>query len=1125
MSQEELLTGLDIEALYEGWGVDVLEDFVTPALRRSYHYDRLTAYFTLNSMLAVAEGIETLWRRGGEMRLVIGIHDVPPEIAEAGQLDEADVEDIVTEVRTRLLEDASTIEDEFRRDRLATLAWMLNDGLLQVRIACPVRMSQLSGGGIFHKKRLIFRDVEDNTLVAVGSPNETVAGFHENIEELTVLKHWEDGQRPIAQPHIDSFEEIWENERDYLEVIDIDDTFADDLLDRLGSPPRPPEMAAGALVEIDDILDTVRRSPAYSVLSFDNVGLYPHQERVFVEGLSRWPVRVLLADEVGLGKTLEGGAILSYLLRFGGVEEVTILAPANLLKQWHEELYHHFGLEFWRWDSASRVFVSPEGRRWEGSMNGNPVGPEAPERVLISAQLARGTKKKGHIYEEVERFPDLLLVDEAHAARVRPTLDGSIRPTRLWQTLDDITDEIPHIVFLTATPLQTNLQEYHSLLELLGLPGIWGDLEAYERSLEILSEDEEARSLQNARWVLRFIESTVIGMGYRPEGMTPAEEQLLELAVSTEGNPANEAIMQARANWEAVYKLLVRLHPAHLLTIRNSRAGLVERGYRFPERVFESPALDVPIEVERFYDALQTYIWEAYGDVEKAANPDQDVSLGFTKSRYHQRTASSLHSAIRSLRNRQAKIDELTAGTDTDEEILEEEYEEPHLDEEDEYSSPTTPDEERTLERAKSIESTYISDLLGRLERLIEDDWIEDPKMDMMVHLLERHLPDDGVLVFSRYTDTLDACLEAFKMHLRSDLNIGYGMYTGGEAWISSGGQRRDATKEDVKIALEEREIGLIFCSEAAAEGLNLQAARVMINIDVPWNPAKLEQRIGRIARLGQPADEVLIYNLWYPDSVESKMYRRLTDRKDLYDIAVGQSPEIVSEAIRAQVSRDGEDRGLQAEDPLDKLGEVRQSMQHEAIQKVWGPRGEEIPMSTMVREELLELLAEQSPRASIEEGESGKRLILERPGGQRLEAGSQPEDRSILTLNHSVFEILSEARGILPSDSGLLVVEDAASEVPIALALDREERICVISPRDIPELIRRLLERQPVEEIVDEADWVRKRGPELREEIQERSRWLPDHRRMSIAIPEVIRDSLPQPVWLQEDELRLRHI
>ena len=85
--------------------------------------------------------------------------------------------------------------------------------------------------------------------------------------------------------------------------------------------------------------------------------------------------------------------------------------------------------------------------------------------------------------------------------------------------------------------------------------------------------------------------------------------------------------------------------------------------------------------------------------------------------------------------------------------------------------------------------------------------------------------------------------------------------------------------------------VSVVFCSDAASEGLNLQAARVIINIDVPWNPARLEQRIGRIARLGQRADTVKIYNLWYPDSVESKIYTRLLQRKDLYDLAVGEYP------------------------------------------------------------------------------------------------------------------------------------------------------------------------------------------------------------------------------------------
>lgn len=1122
----ELLPGLNPGVLYEGWGLDVLDEFVGPALRRSYRYDRLTGFFTLNSLLAVAEGIEELWRRGGEMRLIIGIHDVPEEIVEAKQLDESDVETIVEAVRERLLEEVSTVEEEFHRDKLAALAWMLNDGLLQIRVACPVTHARLPREGIFHKKRLIFRDIEDNVLVAVGSPNETAAGFNENIEELTVLRHWEDGQRPIAQPHIDSFEEIWNDRREYLQVVDIDESFADELLDRLGSPDRPPESPRESVADIGDVLQTAERSPAYSVLSFENVGLYPHQERVFVEALSRWPVRVLLADEVGLGKTLEAGAILTYLLRFGGVEEVTILAPANLLKQWHEELHLHFGLEFWRWDSTKREYLSPEGERWEGSMGGDPVGPEAPSRVLISAQLARGTKKKGHIYEDVDRFPDLLLVDEAHAARVRPTLDGSTRPTRLWRTLDDITDRIPHVVFLTATPLQTNLEEYHALLELLGLPGVWKDLEAYEKSLRILAQGEDARSLRNSQWILRLIGATLDGMRYAPDGLSDAEEDLIEVARQAGESPSLDEAKAVMGDWSQAFELLVRLHPAHLLTLRNSRDSLVERGYRFPERRFESPALDVPIEVKRFYDGLHEYIWDAYGQVEEAADPDREISLGFTKSSYHQRTASSLHAATCSLENRLEKIEGIVEGYDADEEILSEEYEEPEFDEEDRLTEAPDAGQNRRLERAKSIESTYIKDLLGRLEDFVEGNGLEDPKMEWMIRLLEDHLPQAGVLIFSRYTDTLDACLEVYRANRSGDLDVGYGMYTGQEAWITSGGRRTDATKEDVKLALEEEEIRLIFCSEAAAEGLNLQAARVMINIDVPWNPAKLEQRIGRIARLGQPADEVLVYNLWYPDSVESKMYSRLTKRKDLYDIAVGQSPEIVSDAIRSRVGSDEGDDGINTEEALERLGEVRQDLQHQAIQEVWGRLEDPIPLSTRVRREFLDLLARHASSGTFEEGPVGRRLVVEDPGRGRIEAGSEPEDRSILTLNHEILDILARAKAFLPTEVELLVLEDSTEGQPLAFCLARDDSIAVVPPSDLPALIGALMRGDAVESITDTDSWSPKGETDLLDELHAASRWLPNHAEMTVPFGSDDDDSdEAPPAWVRSEGLRLRPI
>ena len=99
----------------------------------------------------------------------------------------------------------------------------------------------------------------------------------------------------------------------------------------------------------------------------------------------------------------------------------------------------------------------------------------------------------------------------------------------------------------------------------------------------------------------------------------------------------------------------------------------------------------------------------------------------------------------------------------------------------------------------------------------------------------------------------------------------------------------------------------MLLGSDAAAEGLNLQAADTVINIDVPWNPARLEQRIGRADRLGQQAKVVDVRNLWYPDSIERRMYEVLQTRHDLYRLAIGPAQSIFSDALQKahdQVSR-----------------------------------------------------------------------------------------------------------------------------------------------------------------------------------------------------------------------------
>lgn len=976
----------ELEITYEGSAGQILRDFVLPVVEVAERYDRLTSFFNVGALLAISEGLEQLRRRSGQMRLVLGIHDVPAELAEARIKSEMWAASVVREVRERLLSEASTLTDELHRDRLATLAWMIRDGFLQVRVAVPRRADGTAAATIFHSKRLLFHDSVGDVITASGSPNETVPGLEGNYEELTVHMSWRDSSDYVRR-HVESFQKLWDDGRDDVYVRDLDPSFASELLHRIDRPLRPAYEAA-----VEDtaaaILHESARSPAFWALNSGPVALYPHQERAVLDALSRWPVRVLLADEVGLGKTLESGAVISYLLRFTDVQEAMILAPAAVLRQWRDELLHHFGLEFWLYDSTSRSYESPSGQTISVGADG-PLSESRPARTLVSAQLARGTRRRGHIFEKADRLPDLLLVDEAHAARVRLDIEGHRHPTLLWRMLNDVKERIAHMVLVTATPMQLEAGEYHAMLELLGLPTLWEDLGEYKRSLELLATGPQRDpSLQHARTALDLIAASVRTYGWRPDDVSDAQRKLLDDLLQ-EDTISARATVRAKESWEQTYEMLVKLHPAHLLTIRNSRHTLEGLGHRFPERDLQAPHLDVPLDIRDLYSVIQDYLDDAYGEVEAALDPDGKHGLGFAKSTYYQRLASSLHACRISLHNRLNKIESIEAGETTSLPLEDE-----GVEDEREVAAAGPNTDWDQLARAASIERTYIRGLLDQLDRIERTTaGIADPKVRELISILRRYQGQDAVLVFSRYTDTLQGCLRAFRVAFERELP-GHALYTGGEVWIDLGNGPHQADKQGVKDALDDGLVEVVFCSEAASEGLNLQTARVMVNVDVPWNPARLEQRIGRIARLGQQADEVTIYNLWFPDSVEAKMYSRLMARRDLYELAVGQFPEIISQAIRDALSSHYDLDQTFAQDPLEELQRLREETQHRAIQRVWDAQREPVPGSEGLRTDIYELVAD------ILAGQGNQ---APSPTRATLEAGS----RRPLWLAHPLLDVL----------------------------------------------------------------------------------------------------------------------
>jgi len=206
------------------------------------------------------------------------------------------------------------------------------------------------------------------------------------------------------------------------------------------------------------------------------VSLWPHQARVVQKVVSTFPERYLLCDEVGLGKTLEAGAIVKQLALSGRVKRCLILAPKSVCRQWQEELYESFLLNVPEFDGSSfRDYFQRElACETENPWNSFPL-------MLASSQLA---KRRERATQLLSAKPwDLVLVDEAHHARRKDFLSGRYRRNRLLSLLlgpqespgsSGLADRTRGLLLMTATPMQIDAREVWDLLTVLGPGGRWG---------------------------------------------------------------------------------------------------------------------------------------------------------------------------------------------------------------------------------------------------------------------------------------------------------------------------------------------------------------------------------------------------------------------------------------------------------------------------------------------------------------------------------------------------------------------------------------------------------------------------------------------------------------------------
>lgn len=191
-----------------------------------------------------------------------------------------------------------------------------------------------------------------------------------------------------------------------------------------------------------------------------------------------------------------------------------------------------------------------------------------------------------------------------------------------------------------------------------------------------------------------------------------------------------------------------------------------------------------------------------------------------------------------------------------------------------------------------------------------------DPKYRRVLEILKNGVNTEGgwkskgCIVFSQYFDSANYVAELLSKDL-ADTPIG--LYAGGDkSGIYLNGVFTKEDKDELKAMVKSRQLYVLIGTDAASEGLNLQALSTLINLDLPWNPTRLEQRKGRIQRIGQLADTILIYNMRYKDSVEDKVHSKLSDRlQGIYSL-FGQIPEVLEDVWIAMAQND-EQRALEA--------------------------------------------------------------------------------------------------------------------------------------------------------------------------------------------------------------------
>lgn len=567
---------------------------------------------------------------------------------------------------------------------------------------------------------------------------------------------------------------------------------------------------------------------------------YPYQFKPVLNFLDAPGSGLLIADEVGLGKTIEAGLIWTELRSRYDIRRVMVLCPAMLQHKWQTELSYRFGIDadilgagevlnrFREFRSGDRtdysMICSTQGLRprrgWDRS-NENQNNASILCRFMDDSQ-----------YEEP--LLNLLIIDEAHYLRNPESMTS-----RLGRLLREIAE---HIVLLSATPIHLRNRDLYQLLNIVDAntfnqPQVFDEILTANEPLLRARDGVLHRELHQDEFI-SIMEET------RQHSFFEENRQIRSII---ENPPTTEELN------DKAYRtsLANRLEGINLLgrTVTRTRKRDVTSWRVVREVVPEMVPLT---EVERTFYNRVTELVREYA-------LQRDGHEAFLLVMPQRQMSSSMAAAIQEWQRR---------GRFVAEQI----FEDLGLDELDEELGPLT----------RELVNEAFN--MGDPEELRHNDSKYRRLLEMLKSHLNRH-PNEKIVLFAYFRPTL----RYLHQRLTED---------GISCITLMGGAKID--KHEVLKDFEAKDsLQVLLSSEVASEGVDLQFSRVLVNYDLPWNPMKVEQRIGRIDRLGQKSPKITIWNLFYENTIDSRIYMRLYERLDIFQRALGGLEGVLGDEIR----------------------------------------------------------------------------------------------------------------------------------------------------------------------------------------------------------------------------------